>query len=304
MCGKGNSPIQGNVNWCNHCGKQYVDSSKKKKKKKEKKKYRTTTAATTAAKLLQSCPTLCNPRDGSPSGSAVPGILQARTLEWVAISFSNAWSEKWKWSHSVMSDFLWPHELQPTRLLHPWDFPGKSTGVGCHHLLRELPHSPAIPLLDIYLEKVKALSRKKYMYTYVYCGLPRWLSVKESACQCRRYGRPGFCPWVQKSPWRRKWQSTPVFLPGKSHGQRSLEGYCPWGLKRVRHDLVTKQQQMFTATLFTIATIWKQSQRPSIDEWIRKCGMCIYIFNGILFSHKRIKYCHPWQHGWTSRILY
>ena len=43
-----------------------------------------------AAKLLQSCPTLCEPRDGSPSGSAVPGILQARTLEWVAISFSNA----------------------------------------------------------------------------------------------------------------------------------------------------------------------------------------------------------------------
>ena len=43
-----------------------------------------------AAKSLQSCPTLCNPIDGSPSGSAAPGILQARTLEWVAISFSNA----------------------------------------------------------------------------------------------------------------------------------------------------------------------------------------------------------------------
>ena len=43
-----------------------------------------------AAKSLQSCPTLCDPRDGSPPGSAVPGILQARTLEWVAISFSNA----------------------------------------------------------------------------------------------------------------------------------------------------------------------------------------------------------------------
>ena len=42
------------------------------------------------AKLLQSCPTLCNPRDGSPPGSPVPGILQARTLEWAAISFSNA----------------------------------------------------------------------------------------------------------------------------------------------------------------------------------------------------------------------
>ena len=47
-----------------------------------------------AAKSLQSCPTLCDPTDGSPPGSAIPGILQARTLEWVAISFSNAW--KWK----------------------------------------------------------------------------------------------------------------------------------------------------------------------------------------------------------------
>ena len=44
-------------------------------------------------------------------------------------------SEKWKWSHSVVSDSLWPHGLQPTRLLSPWDFPGKSTGVGCHCLL-------------------------------------------------------------------------------------------------------------------------------------------------------------------------
>ena len=51
-------------------------------------------AAAAAAASLQSCPTLCDPVDGSPPGSAVPGILQARTLEWVAISFSNAW--KWK----------------------------------------------------------------------------------------------------------------------------------------------------------------------------------------------------------------
>ena len=51
-------------------------------------------AAAAAAKSLQSCPTLCNPIDSSPPGSPIPGILQARTLEWVAISFSNAW--KWK----------------------------------------------------------------------------------------------------------------------------------------------------------------------------------------------------------------
>ena len=45
-------------------------------------------------------------------------------------------SEKWKWSRWVVSDSLRPHALQPSRLLHPWDFPGKSTGVGCHCLLR------------------------------------------------------------------------------------------------------------------------------------------------------------------------
>ena len=85
-----------------------------------------------AAASLQSCPTLCDPIDGSPPGSPIPEILQARTLEWVAISFSNAW----KWICSVMFDSVRPHGLQLTRLLHPWDFPGKSTAVGCHCLLR------------------------------------------------------------------------------------------------------------------------------------------------------------------------
>ena len=97
--------------------------------------WHTYTAA--AAKLLQSCPILCNPIDGSPPGSSVPGILQARTLEWVAISFSNAW--KWKVKSEVAQLCPpWPHGLQPTTLLHPWDFPGKSTGVGCHCLLQVL----------------------------------------------------------------------------------------------------------------------------------------------------------------------
>ena len=94
-------------------------------------------AATAAAKSLQLCPTLCDPIDGSPPGSPVPGILQARTLEWVAISFSNAWKWKVKGNCSVMPDSLRPHGLQPARLLRPWDFPGKSTGVGCHCLLQE-----------------------------------------------------------------------------------------------------------------------------------------------------------------------
>ena len=138
------------------------------------------------AKSLQSCPTLCDPRDSSPPGSSVLGILQARTPEWVAISFSNAWkwkvkvkslsrvwhfttpwavayqaplsmgfsrqehwsglsfpfpmheSEKRRWTSSVVSDTQRPHGLQPSRLLRPWDFPGKSTGVGCHCLLQQM----------------------------------------------------------------------------------------------------------------------------------------------------------------------
>ena len=88
-------------------------------------------AAAAAAKSLQSRLTLCDPIDTAHQAPPVPGILQARTLEWVAISFSNAW----KWSRLVLSNSLQPHGLQPTRLLRPWDFPGKSTGVGCHCLL-------------------------------------------------------------------------------------------------------------------------------------------------------------------------
>ena len=62
-----------------------------------------------------------------------------------------------------------------------------------------------------------------YMY-----GLLWWLSGKETTCQCRRHR---FDPWVGRIPWRKEWQPTPVFLPGKSLGQRSLAGYSPRGRK-------------------------------------------------------------------------
>ena len=129
-----------------------------------------------AAKSLQSCPTLWDPIDGSPPGSPVPGILRAGTLGWVAISFSNAWKWKVKvkslsrvrllaapwtaayqappsmgfsrqeyWSgvpspsplsRPVVFNSLWVHGLQPTRLLSPWNSPGKNIGVSCHFLLQ------------------------------------------------------------------------------------------------------------------------------------------------------------------------
>ena len=69
------------------------------------------------------------------------------------------------------------------------------------------------------------------------CGLLWWLGQQRIRLQCRR---PRFHSWVEKIPWRRKWQPTPVLLPGKFHGQRSLVSYSPRGHKRVRHNLVTK----------------------------------------------------------------
>ena len=113
-----------------------------------------------AAKSLQSCPTLCNPIDGSPPGFPIPGILQARTLEWVAISFSNAW--KWKvkvksFSRVQLLATPWTaaHQVPPSM-----DFPGKSTGVGCHCLLREL-HIYII--LIIQLSKIKFVKLPSFL---------------------------------------------------------------------------------------------------------------------------------------------
>jgi len=65
-------------------------------------------------------------------------------------------------------------------------------------------------------------------------GLPKWLSGKESACQCKRYE---FNPWVGRIVWRRKWQLTPVFLPGKSPWTQKPGGLQSVGSQRVRHDL-------------------------------------------------------------------
>ena len=80
-------------------------------------------------------------------------------------------------------------------------------------------------------------------------GLSRWLSGKESTSQCRRHGSGS---WVKKILWRRNGHPMPVFLPGKSHGQRSLAGHSQWGHKRVGHNLGTKQQQTYHIITITI----------------------------------------------------
>ena len=78
---------------------------------------------------------LCDPKKGSPPGS--PSLGLSSQEHWSGLPFPSPMheSEKRKWSHSVVSNSSRPHGLHPTRLLHPWDFPGKSTRVGCHCLL-------------------------------------------------------------------------------------------------------------------------------------------------------------------------
>ena len=96
-------------------------------------------------------------------------------------------------------------------------------------------------------------------------GLPRWRSGKESACQYRRYRRHGFDAWVGKIPWRRKWQLTPVFLPGKFHGQRSLVDYSPWNC-RVRHDWArTRTHTPVYTMLAPCGTAF--GKQPSVDSY-------------------------------------
>ena len=91
--------------------------------------------------------------------------------------------------------------------------------------------SPSGANLSVDNQKIKSMGWIKLLTNgLAYTELPWWLSGKEHACQGRRCR---FDPWVGKISWRRKWQSIPVFLPGKSHGQRRLAGYSPWGRKRV-----------------------------------------------------------------------
>ena len=78
---------------------------------------------------------------------------------------------------------------------------------------------------------------------FIYCGAPS----KESSCQSRSPKRRCSAPWVGKIPWRRAWQPTPVFLPGESHGQRSLAGYSPWGRKE--SDTAERLSTVYTLTL-------------------------------------------------------
>ena len=86
--------------------------------------------------------------------------------------------------------------------------------------------------------------------------------VKNLPCECRRYKRRGFSPWIGRIPWRRAWQPTPVFLPGESHGQRSLAGYSLYG----RKELDTTEATLHAQAHLTIENI------QMAKEHIKRCS--------------------------------
>ena len=111
-------------------------------------------------------------------------------------------------------------------------------------------------VISLQLIKINGEKKKVFIRAY-YLGFPGGTSGEERPCQCRRLNRQILDPWIRKIPWRKKWQPTPVFLPGESHGHRSLTGYSPWG-RRVRRDY---RDLAYTYTLIgRVPTLCKNSR--------------------------------------------
>ena len=122
-------------------------------------------------------------------------------------------------------------------------------------------------------------------------GFPGSTSDKEPACQYRRHKSRGFDPWVGKSPWRRAWQTTPVFLPRKSHGQRSLAGYSP-GVAKSRTQvarlgthipLLTGSLYLLTSIslfllappFYTLTLLWVRHEDSTWSDSIQHLSLCV-----------------------------
>ena len=119
--------------------------------------------------------------------------------------------------------------------------------------------------------------------------LPWWLSSKESTCQCRRHG---FDPWVRKIPWRRKWQPTLVFLPGKSHGQKETGGLQSMGWKRVKTRLIDST----TATVHLLVYCFHRHHLNNCLWWELSKNLTISKF----FQFKDSKCDHWWVASWKQ----
>ena len=159
------------------------------------------------------CSCLENPRDGGAWWAAVYGVAQSRTrLKRLSSNSSSIYAAACQsctsLSSSVFSDFML------VAWMYPW---------------WEYLHHANWQTLNNRNPCTKSRLWKHSTACTLYNGLPRWCSGKESTCQCRC----GFDSWVGKIPWRMECLPTPVFLPGKFHGKRSLVGYSPCGCKEL-----------------------------------------------------------------------
>ena len=111
-------------------------------------------------------------------------------------------------------------------------------------------------------------------------------SGNESTCQCRRHRRCSFDPWIGKVIWRRKWQPTPISLPGKSHGQRSLVGYSPWGHKE---SDPTVRTHTHTQTIF-----WPVFPSWQAEIRVRAWSVSLKVGTGIGMERKQVKMFESW----------
>ena len=145
-------------------------------------------------------------------------------------------------SCSVMSDSLRPHGPWLTRVLSPWDFPGKSTEVGCHCLLQGIfPTRDRTRISCIAGRCFTVWATRKAQYVCIYIW---WLRIHLPMQETQE-------TWVRKTPWRRKWKTTLESLPGKFHGQRSLVVYIQSiGWKRVRHNWARVHTRTHTQSLY------------------------------------------------------
>ena len=139
-----------------------------------------------------------------------------------------------------------------------------------------------------YLMKEKSFSPNVVIHFFTFLKLflkLQWHSDKEPSCQCRRHR---FDPWVRKIPWRRKWQPTPLFLPGKPHGQRNLSGYSLWCCKE---SDITKHASEQRQLIYNVVLVLGVQQSESI-AFINIPHICVYICIYICFlqalSHYRL----------------
>ena len=139
---------------------------------------------------------MCYLLSGSPTQGSNPGLLHCRQILYCL-------SHQGNWGSKLLHDSSKITQVRPSPIGLLW-FPWLST---------------------------QSITRHFHTMGFVGPPIPGGTSGKEPACQCRRCKRCSFDPWVGKIPCRRAWQPTPAFLPGKSHGQRSLAGYSPWGRK-------------------------------------------------------------------------